>query len=124
MSPKHKLALEIVLTTIVNRIHDITTDALTTAPEDLSGLSSNVPPYGLQREKGGVHDPLKEVPLESNHVNEDVIRHTEDERSTLRRVSGSIPWVAYSICIVEFAERAYYYGTSGVFSNFVQFPLP
>jgi dipeptide/tripeptide permease len=49
---------------------------------------------------------------------------TEEDRSTLRRVSGSISWVAYSLCIIEFAERASYYGSSFVFSNFIQFPLP
>lgn len=41
---------------------------------------------------------------------------TEEERLTLRRVAGSIPTVAYVICAVEFAERASYYGVSGLIS--------
>ncbi|KAG6830565.1 hypothetical protein H0H92_016016 [Tricholoma furcatifolium] len=69
---------------------------------------------------------------------------TEGERATLRLVSAPVPWAAYAIAIVEFgewlgvepklspppdqstslAERASYYGCSGVFTNFIQRPLP
>lgn len=49
---------------------------------------------------------------------------TPEEATTLRKVSDSIPWVAYTLCIVELAERASYYGVQTVFSNFMQFPLP
>lgn len=49
---------------------------------------------------------------------------TPEEAATLRKVADSIPLVAYSLCIVELAERASYYGVQTVFSNFLQFPLP
>lgn len=49
---------------------------------------------------------------------------TEQELSTLRKVSDSIPAVAYLLCIVEFAERASYYGVQTVFTNFMEYPLP
>lgn len=49
---------------------------------------------------------------------------TEDENRTLRRVAGTPPLVAFLLCFVELAERASYYGANGVFSNFIQFPLP
>ncbi|CAG8143544.1 unnamed protein product [Penicillium olsonii] len=49
---------------------------------------------------------------------------SEEEKSTLRKVAGSLPLVSFSLCLVEFAERASYYGAKTVFSNFVQFPLP
>ncbi|OQN96831.1 hypothetical protein B0A48_17391 [Cryoendolithus antarcticus] len=49
---------------------------------------------------------------------------TEEEARTLRKVADSIPKTAYLLCIVEFAERASYYGVQTVFSNFMQFPLP
>ncbi|CAK5281057.1 unnamed protein product [Mycena citricolor] len=49
---------------------------------------------------------------------------TAEEQNTLRRVAGRIPWAAYLICLVEFAERASYYGCAGVFANFIQRPLP
>jgi dipeptide/tripeptide permease len=49
---------------------------------------------------------------------------TEEELATLRTVAGSMPWSAYLLCGVEFAERASYYGCSQVFKNFVKNPLP
>jgi dipeptide/tripeptide permease len=49
---------------------------------------------------------------------------TEEERKTLRRVAGSIPAVAYWICLVEFAERASYYGVKPLFGNFVNKGMP
>lgn len=104
-----------------NRGIDVVADALTTAPEDLSGLSKNAPGVRLAAEKSSNSHDLQEIPLSDD---DGIVRPTEEERTTLRRVSGSIPWVAYSLCLVEFAERASYYGCESVFSNFVQFPLP
>ena len=49
---------------------------------------------------------------------------TEEERLTLRKIPDSIPAVAYTLCVVEFAERASYYGVQTVFNNFMEFPLP
>jgi len=49
---------------------------------------------------------------------------TEEEMSTLRRVAGNVPITAYVLCVVEFAERASFFGVKQVFSNFVNRPLP
>ncbi|KAI1265228.1 MFS general substrate transporter [Xylariaceae sp. FL1019] len=49
---------------------------------------------------------------------------TEEELATLRRVPGKLPIVAYLICIVEFCERASYYGVQPLISNYVNRPLP
>ena len=49
---------------------------------------------------------------------------TEEEARSLRKVADRIPIKAYLLCVVEFAERASYYGVKTVFSNFMQFPLP
>lgn len=49
---------------------------------------------------------------------------TAHEESTLRKVPGRIPWIAWFLCLVEFAERASYYGATTVFSNFIRNPLP
>ena len=49
---------------------------------------------------------------------------TLEERMTLRKVSDRVPWIAYTLCVVEFAERASYYGARQVFNNFLEFPLP
>jgi POT family proton-dependent oligopeptide transporter len=40
---------------------------------------------------------------------------TEEEWKTLPRVPGRIPWQAWTVAFVEFAERFSYYGTSAVF---------
>ncbi|KAH8696408.1 putative MFS peptide transporter [Talaromyces proteolyticus] len=42
---------------------------------------------------------------------------TEEERQTLRKVPGNLSVIAYALCLVEFAERASYYGSQ-------TFPLP
>lgn len=49
---------------------------------------------------------------------------TEEERKTLRKVPDKIPKIAYILCVAELAERASYYATTGVFSNFLEYPLP
>ncbi|KAL5117360.1 peptide transporter ptr2 [Pleosporales sp. CAS-2024a] len=49
---------------------------------------------------------------------------TPEELTTLRRVAGPMPAVAYLICAVEFAERASYYGVQQLIGNFVNRPLP
>ncbi|CAI7666562.1 unnamed protein product [Penicillium bialowiezense] len=49
---------------------------------------------------------------------------TNDELANLRRVAGKIPWAAYTIAFVELCERFSYYGTTAVFVNFIQRPLP
>ncbi|KAF2129661.1 PTR2-domain-containing protein [Dothidotthia symphoricarpi CBS 119687] len=49
---------------------------------------------------------------------------TAEELITLRRVSGKIPWTAYTIAIVELCERFGYYGSQVLYTNFVQQSLP
>ncbi|PTB38774.1 uncharacterized protein TrAFT101_006802 [Trichoderma asperellum] len=49
---------------------------------------------------------------------------TEEEMRTLRRVSGKIKWAMYTIAFVELCERFSYYGSSILYTNFVNRPLP
>ncbi|KAK4241423.1 POT family-domain-containing protein [Achaetomium macrosporum] len=49
---------------------------------------------------------------------------TEEELHTLRRVPDRIPWNIYTIAFIELCERFSYYGTTAVFTNFIQQPLP
>ncbi|KAI5860027.1 MFS general substrate transporter [Durotheca rogersii] len=49
---------------------------------------------------------------------------TEEELKTLRRIPGKLPVVAYFVCVVEFCERASYYGVQPLISNYVNRPLP
>ncbi|XDG03716.1 hypothetical protein ABKA04_003331 [Annulohypoxylon sp. FPYF3050] len=65
--------------------------------------------------------------LEEAHPGIDYERYpppTEEERRTLRKVFDSIPLSAWSLCFVELAERASFYGVKAVFNNYMQFPLP
>jgi POT family proton-dependent oligopeptide transporter len=49
---------------------------------------------------------------------------TEEELHTLRRVADTIPWGVYTLAFVELVERFSYYGSTVVFTNFIQQPLP
>ncbi|KAJ7225107.1 PTR2-domain-containing protein [Mycena haematopus] len=57
-------------------------------------------------------------------IHDGLVFPTEEERATLRRVSDAIPWNAYLIAAVEAAERFSFYGSSVVFTNFIQHALP
>lgn len=48
-----------------------------------------------------------------SYSDEDSNHHiTDEELQTLRRVSGKIPWQAYTIAFCELCERFSYYGTT------------
>ncbi len=49
---------------------------------------------------------------------------TEEEMHTLRRVSGRIMWSMWTIAFVELCERFSYYGSSVLYTNFINRPLP
>ncbi|KAI0129906.1 major facilitator superfamily transporter peptide [Xylariales sp. AK1849] len=73
------------------------------------------------------HTPSRDHhgPYLANNLEEDYEgKPTDEELKTLRRVPGSLPTIAYMICIVEFCERASYYGVQPLISNFVNRPLP
>ncbi|KAI0266401.1 peptide transporter PTR2A [Gloeopeniophorella convolvens] len=55
---------------------------------------------------------------------EGLIAPTEEEMDTLRHVPDKINWSAYFIAFVELAERFSFYGSTVVFVNFIQQPLP
>lgn len=66
------------------------------------------------------HPPIYTNALEADYEG----KPTEEDLVTLRRVAGSMPTVAYLLCAVEFCERASYYGCQGLFSNYVNRPMP
>ncbi|KAF8882515.1 peptide transporter PTR2A [Gymnopilus junonius] len=65
-----------------------------------------------------------DIDHEFDEVHDGLEFPTDEERATLRRVPDSLPWNAYLISVVEFAERFSFYGSSVVFTNFIQRPLP
>lgn len=64
----------------------------------------------------GSHDQESEL--------EGYIYPTKEELGELRRVSDTINWGTYMIAFVELAERFSFYGSTIVFTNFIQQPLP
>ncbi|KAF8941322.1 peptide transporter ptr2 [Haplosporangium gracile] len=56
--------------------------------------------------------------LDYNHAREP----TPEESATLRRVADHIPASAWLVVVVEFCERFTYYGLSGPFQNYIQYP--
>ncbi|KAI5476472.1 PTR2-domain-containing protein [Pseudohyphozyma bogoriensis] len=49
---------------------------------------------------------------------------TDDEKTRLRRVAGPVPTMAFLVAFIELAERFSYYGSTVVFTNYIQQPLP
>ncbi|KAI1812450.1 POT family protein [Poronia punctata] len=49
---------------------------------------------------------------------------SKTDLETLRRVKGRISPIIYTIAFIELCERFAYYGTTAVFVNFIQQPLP
>ncbi|KAK2467309.1 hypothetical protein APHAL10511_000544 [Amanita phalloides] len=86
---------------------------------------SNIGKFGLRDEK--VTDVSNEklvTRYELDGIHDGLEFPTEEERLTLRRVPDNIPWSAYLIAVVELAERFSFYGSSVVFTNFIQQRLP
>ncbi|KAH0369073.1 PTR2-domain-containing protein, partial [Aureobasidium melanogenum] len=70
----------------------------------------------------GKVEPLYQVRTPETEEHDDT--PTEEDLKTLRRVSGKIKWAAYTVAFAELAERFSYYGSSILYTNFVQWPLP
>ncbi|KAG8851039.1 hypothetical protein FRB96_009521 [Tulasnella sp. 330] len=107
-----------------------------------------VTPAGLPTHAGNMnnkgHDGLQQVGLDDeydekkgldshtdvkpghdyDYVTPDGEQPTEWEISTLKKVPAAMAWPAIAMCLIEFAERASYYGSTGPFNNFVNNPLP
>ncbi|ORX54592.1 PTR2-domain-containing protein [Hesseltinella vesiculosa] len=49
---------------------------------------------------------------------------TEEDWKELPEVSDAVPTSAYLVVLIEFCERFTYYGLSGPFQNYVQYPNP
>lgn len=88
------------------------------------------PEVGTLPEKTAEHDVASNV---HSHISEGVEETwdfenyplpTAEERQTLRKVPDKIPKIAYILCVAELAERASYYATTGVFSNFIEYGMP
>ncbi|KAK7534140.1 POT family-domain-containing protein [Phyllosticta citribraziliensis] len=90
--------------------------------ETLAGISdgSSDRATSLDKKFRGTVDAVSVPP--SSH--DGLPNPTPEEQLTLRKVPGSIPMVCWLLCLVEFAERASFYGAKTVFTNFLEYPLP
>ncbi|KAJ7106533.1 peptide transporter PTR2B [Mycena epipterygia] len=69
-------------------------------------------------------DDIKASAADSNSILENSEGVTQHELTTLRHVRDKIPWQAFSVATVEFAERWTYYGTTNIYNNYIRAPLP
>ncbi|KAF2144555.1 uncharacterized protein K452DRAFT_266481 [Aplosporella prunicola CBS 121167] len=74
-------------------------------------VSSNEKEMGVSMGRGSFDDSEGTAP-------------TEEDLHTLVRVSGKLPWTTYTIAFVEMCERFSYYGTSVLYTNYIQQDMP
>ncbi|CAG8500140.1 315_t:CDS:2, partial [Acaulospora morrowiae] len=66
---------------------------------------------------------ISTIPLEDKETNQQA-KCTQEEWSNLRKVADSVPITAWFIIICELCERFTFYGITGPFQNYIQFPPP
>lgn len=92
-----------------------------------TGRSSYAPIEAIGQpyhDKGFEGQDIELVPSAERQDDSQYPKPNEEEKSTLRKVSDKLPAISFALCVVEFAERASYYGVLFPFANFMQFPLP
>ncbi|KAL2855569.1 PTR2-domain-containing protein [Aspergillus pseudodeflectus] len=92
---------------------------------------TDVPDSNIEKKPLSKSPSIEELPATKNeyHVTEEnevlhKLHPTKEEMQTLRRVAGPLNWISFSVAFVELCERFSYYGTTAVFVNFIQHPLP
>ncbi|KAL1408324.1 hypothetical protein Q8F55_005132 [Vanrija albida] len=84
--------------------------------------SAALPPAGLPTEKEKASLAGAEVTAPDDDDGEEY--PTPEELSTLKKVPAPLAFAAFCLCFVELSERASYFGSSQIFANFVNNPLP
>ncbi|CAG8564844.1 7002_t:CDS:2 [Ambispora leptoticha] len=74
-------------------------------------------------------NPIELEIIENEEDNVPLLQSTDNETSctdlkTLRRIPDDIPPATWYIVLCELCERFTYYGVSGPFQNYIQFPAP
>ncbi|KAJ2957341.1 hypothetical protein NQZ79_g6945 [Umbelopsis isabellina] len=72
--------------------------------------------------------PVDNMPVndmtEDGSIHPSEIEPTDEDWKTMREVADSLPISAYLVILIEFCERFTFYGLSGPFQNYVQYPNP
>ncbi|KAF8964719.1 peptide transporter ptr2 [Entomortierella lignicola] len=98
-------------------LHDAVEIAYKSDPY-MTGIESDLHPHS--NKEATYRDDEKHNMTED--LGEDGREPTLEEESTLRRVADTIPASAWLVVVVEFCERFTYYGLSGPFQNYIQYP--
>ncbi|KAK6535698.1 hypothetical protein TWF694_002148 [Orbilia ellipsospora] len=100
-------------------------------PDDVAFRPKHDPALAQPLDEKHEHVADNQLPIYDGHdknhgafEREEEDAPTEEELHTLRHVSDKIPWNAYTIAFVELCERFSYYGTTVVFTNFIQQARP
>ncbi|CAM1508353.1 Fc.00g052010.m01.CDS01 [Cosmosporella sp. VM-42] len=88
----------------------------------LVAAPQNIPRDGKSVPQDVPRDVPRDVP--QDNAPSDLEFPTAQELGTLRRVPNHVPLKLFSIAFIELCERFSYYGTTVVFTNFIQQPLP
>ncbi|KAH8114891.1 PTR2-domain-containing protein [Phellopilus nigrolimitatus] len=102
-------------------------DAALAALADIKHAHDSYPypyPYPLDEKQRGTPGGGADSYAQPSLLDAGAEAPSEEDRYYLRRVADTFPWSAYLIAFVELAERFSYYGTTVVFTNFIQQPLP
>lgn len=72
--------------------------------------------------------PVDDMPVndltEDGHTEPSLMEPTEEDWKNMREVADALPVSAYLVILIEFCERFTFYGLSGPFQNYVQYPDP
>ncbi|GHJ89990.1 hypothetical protein NliqN6_6392 [Naganishia liquefaciens] len=97
-------------------------------PAFVEGAAKNdaVVPYDEKKEQPYDEEEGKVVAANEYYdpKNPNDVYPTEEEAATLPRIPDAVPLASYLVALVELGERFSYYGTTVVFTNFIQRPLP
>lgn len=104
--------------------HNMGPPAVGSAEKSTSEPKSNEQDH-ISSEKEG-SDVQETVHSPPNYVDVDEFDYnvSDEDRANLRRVPAPMPVTAFLVAVCELAERFSYYGTTQVFQNFIQQPLP
>lgn len=86
------------------------------APVIAQAAVAEAPLAGTATEKRLGQGSINANSVRASHLTQDSDDDevTDEDLRTLRRVSGKIPWTAFTVAFVELCERFSYYGTTVV----------
>ncbi|KAJ6488434.1 peptide/h+ symporter protein [Mycena vulgaris] len=87
-------------------------------------LEKQAPEKAISDNASFVDDTKHSTGADSNSILAGSEGVTQHELATLRHVRDKMPWQAFSVAAVEFAERWTYYGTTNIYNNYIRAGLP